>query len=238
MSTIRQPPRSSKHDKLSHLAFEDSDHTGFMRDDGWVGGTAFARATDSTFTVTDNATNQAAFVAGRPIRFRATGATWLYAMVTIYAAGTVTLNGIKMDVGDDDELEWSAINRTVVVEGAVAGRFADAATVQLLEDDDLQLLHWGHRTAYLVQHSVRSLVDDSSGTQPHVGVTVAGVQVCTEHTNEGPSCWDTGWQTSGILVNAANYEIAFDEAIELTTDAAGTNLNSTDLSFRWVFVLA
>lgn len=211
----------------------------FPRSDGWAGADAFVVVSTSSFTVDDTTVNQSAFSTGRPIRYRGTGGTWRYGIVVSYGAGAVVFAGAPMTAADDDELEWSTKARLVPIHGAVPGRFADAASTSLLESDDLQLLPWGEDKAYLVQLAVRSLVDDSGGSQPHVGCTLAGAQVCFDGvTNEGPECVDSAWGVSGVEISVANYAIERDEAIELTTDAAGGNNDSTDLSFRLTFVLA
>lgn len=204
----------------------------------WIRAGQFTRASDSTFTVADNASNQDTFEIGRPLRYRSTAGTWRYGLVEGYMAGTVNLCGAKMTLGDDDELQWADFNRVVVKEGAVAGRFADAASLALLEDDDLVELEWPTGPAYLVEVYVKSGTDDAGGNQPHVGALVDGSQVCTSHGNQGPQCIDTEWTTSGVDINTAHYKIERNEPWELTTDAGGTSDDSVNLSWRLIFVLA
>ncbi len=204
--------------------------------DGWATGISFTRTSDSTFVVTDNATSQAAFVGGRAIRYRSTGGTWRYAIVTQYAAGTITLAGAPMTAADDDEIEWSLWDRVIQEQIIIPGRWADAACAQLLEDDLLMAdgLPWARGVAYLVRFRARDLTDDSGINQPEIDCVVAGSYVGTS----GIEVVDSGWTSSAVGINVANYELEHGDLIEVATDGGGSNNDSSDLNLEITFVLA
>lgn len=57
----------------------------------------FSRASTSTFTVTDNTTNQGIFQTGLPVRYKEnSGDSWLYGLIKSYYAGTVTILGVEL----------------------------------------------------------------------------------------------------------------------------------------------
>jgi hypothetical protein len=79
---------------------------------------------------------------------------------------------------------------------------------------------------------------DSGANKDRVNITIAGSAVCTSNTNAGlaPTSAKT-WVHTVIDINTSNYDINKDEAIEVTTDANGSNNNATGLTMRCVFVL-
>jgi hypothetical protein len=198
---------------------------------------SFSRASDSTFTVTDNSDNQAIFTTGRAIRYRATAGTWQYGQVTAYSAGTVTLCGAPMTGSHDDELAYDFTGDSVVQFdiGPVHGTFASGADNTLLDDRDIWI-EWRQGKAYLVRISHRVGVDDSGGSQPNVNVSIGGNKVCTANSNEGRAVSES-WVDTVVDLNNSNYDIAFGDAIEVTTDAAGTNNDALNLYVSLTFVL-
>lgn len=208
------------------------------RFDGWFLGAAFTRASDSSFTVSDTTENQAAFAVGRPIRYRATGGTWRYGIVVSYGAGTVGLNGAPMTTSDDDELQWGDFARVSVENVAIPGRWADAASTTLLASDLLFSWLWGESAAYLVQINAIDETDDSGASQPRLNVTIDGSAVLAANANAGIEVVDTSWTGSGVAISTSNYAISYNDGLELTTDANGSNNDSTDLSVRLTFVRA
>lgn len=202
---------------------------------GWYAGGSFTRASDSSFTVTDNASNQAAFAKGRPIRYRATSGTWRYGIVTNYSTGTVTLAGAAMTASDDDEIQYGDFSKSVAMEiGTLAGKFAESASTTLLDDNNIWL-SWQFGTAYLVRFRVRVGTDDSGASQPRVNMTIGGSAVGTANTNAGLAVAES-WVSTVTDINTSNYDIAFGDAIELSTDANGTNDDASGLFVSAVFV--
>ena len=205
---------------------------------GWIVSGVFTRVSDSSFTVADTAANLAAFVDGRPIRYRATAGTYRYGMVVGYVAGTVTLVGAPLTAADDDELQLGDANKVIVENIVIPGRWADAASSVLLADDLLFQWLWGYQTAYLVQMAAIGGTDDSGANQPRVNLDFPGGAPCTANTNAGIEVLDSAWSTSGVNIAITIYDILYGDAIEVTTDANGSNNDSVDLSLRLTFVVA
>lgn len=202
----------------------------------WLDGGSFTRASDTSFTVTDNATNQAIYIKGRPIRYRATAGTWVYGLVTDYSSGTVTVAGAPMTTDYDDEINYGDVSRVVEVDFYIPGEFADAANTGLLASDAKTALSWGMKTAYLVRIGHKVGTDDSGANQPRVTVSIAGSAVGTSNSNAGEAVAETWtYTTSGI--NISNYDVAFGEAIEVVTDENGSNDDASDLTVACFFVL-
>ena len=197
---------------------------------------AFARQTDNSFTVTDNAIHQAIFIEGRPIRYRAHAGSWVYGIVTAYAAGLVTIAGAPMTVAFDDELDFGPMNKAQQCEFHVLTNFADAAETDLLRDDVGVYFSWFLGEARLVFFAVRVIQKDTGVNQPRVNVTIGGNAVCTSNGNAGLEV-DTIWVPTIVDINATNYVINRNDAFELTTDANGSNNDALDLTVSATIIL-
>ncbi len=200
------------------------------------------RTDDATFTVADTAANQAVFVPGRPIRFRQnSGASWFYAMVAAYAAGTVTLAGAPYTqaIGEDSgrETRYGDTARLVQETFVLAGRFASAATTQALRDMLLLDYVWIRGAGHCVGFRVRPLVDDSGADQPRVNVSCDGNLVATTNSNAGLAVSDSAWTATTTDIDPANSAIAFGQTLEVAIDAGGTNDDARDLTLVASFVL-
>jgi hypothetical protein len=204
----------------------------------WTAVSAFTRASDASFTVTDNASNQAIFVKGRPIRYKATGGSYVYGIVTGYSAGTVTLAGAPMTTSYDDVLEYGDMTRVVQAEVMIPSSFASGGASSTLINTWLKSnLLWRLGTAYLVRFGHIVDVDDSGASQTRVNVNIAGSAVGTANANAGPTIAET-WTYTTTDINITNYSIEQDEEIEITCDASGTNGDAKDLTVSLTFVLA
>jgi hypothetical protein len=203
----------------------------------WTAMTPFTRTADSTFTVTDNATNQGIFVPGRPLRYRATASTWRYGIVTGYSSGTVTIAGAPMTVNDDDELAYAALSNVVLREFRLDGYFAAVASTTLLSDVMGQWARWEHGPAYCVRivHKVES--PDTGASQPRLNAVVNGNKVGTANSNNGWNVSSSAWVSSAVDLSTSYYGIANGQAIELSTDAGGTNDDALTASVQLVFVV-
>ena len=62
--------------------------------------------------------------------------------------------------------------------------------------------------------------------------------VSSANINEGPEIVDSGYTDSGVEIDVANYSIDFENAYEVSTDAAGSNDDSVDLTFELIWILA
>lgn len=204
----------------------------------WGAGGSFSRASDSSFSVADNATNQENFKKGRAIRYRATAGTWRYGQVTDYATGTVTIHGYPMTTSDDDEIQYDTNNNKVIVLEPIllTGEWADGVSTTLLFSDLLMKngLVWLHSQSYLVGVQATVTAVDTGANQPRVNVTVGGNAVCTANSNAGVQPTTSG-VTFGTSIGA-NYSVPFGSLLEVTTDANGSNKDSKNLKLDLIFV--
>ena len=123
----------------------------------------------------------------------------------------------------------------VQIDFFIPGEFADAACTTLLATDALTYFIWGGPTSYVVQISHRVGTKDSGENQPRVTISVDGSVVGTDNTNAGLPV-NTSWAHTVVGINTSNYDINMNEAIEIITDANGTNDNAKDLTVRVILV--
>ena len=196
-------------------------------------------ATTSTFTVTDNATNQASFAKGTPIRYKGAG-SYLYAQVTNYATGTVTVRGAAVP-NPITVMEFGNMNRLYepLHTWAFLGAAADAASTALFSEDHLIQggLVWQGAEAYIVGFTVNCKEDDSGANQPRFNISVGGNKVCTSNSNNGLEIIDVTEVKTVVDINTTNYELGFEDAIEVTTDANGSNNNAKDIVIRPIIII-
>lgn len=201
----------------------------------WIPGPVFARASDSSFTVTDNAANQAIFVKGRPIRYSDDDVTWVYGIVTNYVTGTVTIGGAPMTTSYDAYLQYGDMTRVVQLDLPINGWYEDADDATLVADDLFSYIKWQLGTAYCVKFSVIDKTADS-GAEAFINVMINSAAVSTSNTNAGLTV-NTAWVDTVVDINVANYDILYGESIEVAADRQG-NGDARDLTVSMVFVLA
>jgi len=158
-----------------------------------------------------------------------------YGIVTAITSNLLTVAGAPLG-GDVTALYWGDPTRVVQVDFFIPGAFADAANTGLLASDARTKFDWNLTKAYCVQirHTVR--VDDSGANQPRVTISIAGSVVGTSNTNAGEAVAET-WTSTVVGINTTNYDINRDEAIEVVTDANGSNGDATDLTVSAIFVV-
>ena len=199
----------------------------------WMSAGAFTRSDDNTFTVTDNAANQIIFSPGRPIRYRETSGIWRYGQVVSYIAGTVDLSGCPLTVTDDDEMQYGDFTRIVRETFSIPGVFADAADTTLLANDLLMSYNWKHGRAYLVNASHRVGMADTGASQPGVNVMINGSGYISSYSTVAATQVEIGTTN----VSNTNYDINYNESLELAADAAGSNDDAKNLTFQLAFCL-
>lgn len=204
-----------------------------------VATTDFATTAASTSTITMNVDWTASIKAGMAIKFVLSGATY-YAIATTVAAGLLTIAGAPLTTGAGalTALSFSPLPGMVeMVAFIVAGTFANAVSTALLDEDVLTAVKWDKAPAYCVKQEVIVITDDSGANQPRVNVTIAASAVNTSNANAGLTVAET-WVNSVVDINTTNYSIVYGEAIELTTDANGSNDDARDLTVQLTFVYA
>lgn len=200
----------------------------------WVPETNFTATPASTSTLTMTADKTATIKVGMGLKYKISS-TYYYGIVTAIASNLLTIAGAPMG-GDVLELYWCGRERVVQVDFFVSGKFADAANTGLLASDVNTKFDWNLGKAYcvLIRHTVKT--DDSGANQPRVTISIAGAVVGTSNTNAGEAVAET-WTSTVVGINTSNYDTNPDEAIEIVTDANGSNGDAENLTVSAVFVL-
>ena len=169
------------------------------------------------------------------------GTTWMYAVVTGYAAGTVTLAGAALTaaIGGDAgrEMQFGDTTRLHTEVLVFNGFFADSADNALIANDLVAELVWRKGKAYCVHFMAKPRVDDSGAAQPRVNLRLNGNPVCTANSGAGLAVTDTAWVQTGTDVSTANYAVSLGQAIEVAVDGNGSNKDARDLTLITTFVL-
>ena len=192
----------------------------------------FTRTADTTFTVTDNATNEEIFAKGTPLRFRGTGNQWSkYAIVTGYSSGTVTISGGTMTTSDDDEMWFGSSGLVKSETFHISGTFGDGTSTGLLASDENRKFRWPYGPAAIVRtiHIVKT--NDSGATEPTINIKRSGNDVYTSADST-----DTAWQTFGTP-DHDEYGISMDDSLDISCASAGTNKDAADLTVIITFVM-
>lgn len=163
------------------------------------------------------------------------GGTVYYGVVTAIASNLLTIAGASMG-GDVTALYRCAPERLIQVDFGVPGKFADAANTGLLASDSKTAFVWRLGKAYCVQISHKCLVADTGANDPRVSISINGAVVGTDNSNAGLAVTDS-WASTVVGINTSNYDINTGEAIEVVTDANGSNDDAENLIVEAVFVL-
>jgi len=202
---------------------------------GWTAETAFTATPASTSTLTMTSDKTASIKVGMAVKYTISSVVY-YGVVTAITSNLMTIAGAPMG-GDVTALYYSTNPAQVVqVDFYVPGKFADAANTALLASDAKVKFDWNLQEARLVQIRHTVSVDDSGANQPRVNMSVGGSAVSTSNTNTGVAVAET-WSSTVIDINTTNYVVARDAAIEVVTDANGSNDDASDLSVSGIFVV-
>lgn len=196
-------------------------------------------ASTSTITMSDTSDMKV----GLPAKYTYGGTTY-YGMVTVVTTNTsITIAGAPLVTGGGSNLTALYVGDASKVQALslfVSGTYADAADTDLLANDMRSPFVWTGPKAYLVAFRGTQGTADTGATETSVGVQINNAQVSTENTNVGPKMSATAltWvKNSAVAINTSNYDINYDEELELTTDATGTNKDAANLTVECVFVL-
>jgi len=175
----------------------------------------FTRASDSTFTVTDNAANQAIFRVGVPIRYADTVGNWRYGMVTDYAGGTVTLSGAEMTTDFDAYLQTGNPEMLRQANFYKPGEIEDG-------DNFMGLATWQMSEGYVVRATGQlETAADGDDALVAIGIGGAGTDLIT-----GAGQLDLGTSTDQVAtttdIDTDNYNITFEEQIFVNVDQVGS----------------
>jgi hypothetical protein len=197
------------------------------------------RVDDDTISVADTAANVALVRPGVPYRGADTIGTWRYVQVkTVTDAGatlTVDLEGVAITAAFDAYCQIGAAS--LVPEPTyitIPGQYADGAQAALLLTD-LLWINPPHSQVkrYLVRACYRPITDDTGAAQSAMQLLINGAAAHTALT-----LTDAAWTcTSAATIDATTYDQLYGETLELSTDAAGTNDDASNLSVVLTWVL-
>lgn len=196
----------------------------------WTDVLSFTRASDSSFTVTDNSTNQAIFIPGRAIRYRATAGTYVYGIVVNYAAGTVTLDGAPLTTSYDDEMQYAEGEKVITLRDYYPSNLTTG------DDQGSPALKWQEGTAYLVRVTGQLETAPTGANDVRFAV---GVGAAANDVLNSPVYIELGGTSevdSGININITNYSIAFGEQVYLNIDQIGSTIPGAGLGVTYTFI--
>ena len=203
-----------------------------------ISATKYTAAPASTSTVTFSDTTDLAV--GRPVRYTYNGTTY-YGIITAVATNALmTIAGAPLNISNDlTNIDIGSPGQVEVVDLKVAGTYADNVE-DVLAGTENRYVRWRKSAAYLVAISATHKTADTGAAQPKLNAKVAGNLVSTQDSNAGLQLSTAGTWVNGsaVDISAANYAVAFNDALELRVTAAGTNGNAANLSAALVFVLA
>jgi hypothetical protein len=174
---------------------------------------------------------------GAPIKYTISATTY-YGIVTAISANTyIDVAGASLS-GDVTALWVGPREKVVQVDLFVGSTYAND-TADILAADNGQYYRWGLGSAYLVSFSAAQDTVDT-GTEPKINIKVAGTAVSTADSGNGIQLSTQGaWvDNSAVAIDAAQYDIQRNEALEIAVTAAGGTGDAADLSVRCLFVLA
>jgi len=216
-------------------------------DSRWTAVTGFNDQAFSTSQIdVTGVADQGQSLVGMPLKFKLSG-TYYYAMGTSVNTPDFTnyylnIAGAPLTTNDGDLTELYAgtpeMMRQEIIN--IPGYWADGASTTLILSDLKMAPKWGGAPAYLVRMEAWSNTDDSGANKARVNVLVSGNAVLTTNTNTGLEiAADATWYRSVVDINTSNYDITIlAGTIELSTDANGSNDDSSDLTVILTFVYA
>lgn len=193
----------------------------------WTEPASFARTGATTFTVTDNATNQALFKRYKPVRFKEGANPYKYAVVLSYATGTVTLGGAALP-DPTDTLEAGPSYKTTFLHINVTGSMIVTANALNSTDYVRSKLLWTSPEAHLV-HARAYVAVAASGANLLVNIAKNTLEVLT--LNLG-----TATTVVGSSSASTDYVLAPDDDIGVEIAQIGSTLPGEDLSVYLVVV--
>ncbi len=194
----------------------------------------FTRLSTSTFSVTDNAENQAAFKAGTAIAYRTTAGSgaFLYGIIKSYSSGTVTIMGVSLP-DPLGELQTVPNNKVITAIIQIAGELTVA-------DDQIKVImktgfYWEQGEAYLV--ALRGWVE-TAAAGADLNIMLARNTVSTDILNSVLNLAQaTTVVDSGITINSSNYRVSFNEKFFLNVDQIGSSTPGSDLTVNVIGVM-
>lgn len=187
-------------------------------------------ASSSSITMLYNMVN--AIPIGTPIKYLTSAGGPYFGIVTAITSNLLTIAGPPLS--GTIYMIWTGPPEMVCqVDYLIPGAYATEAKTNLIQTFQKSFSPWHGPPAYLVRISHRALAADS-GTAPKVTASIEGNIVGTDNSNTGLPV-ATSWAHTTTGINASNYRIDLNDAIELRTTQGGSG-DSTFLTVSLIFV--
>lgn len=169
---------------------------------------------------------------GTPIKYLTSAGGPYFGIVTAITSNLLTIAGPPLS--GTIYMIWTGPPEMVCqVDYLIPGAYATEAKTNLIQTFQKSFSPWHGPPAYLVRISHRALAADS-GTAPKVTASIEGNIVGTDNSNTGLPV-ATSWTHTTTGINASNYRIDLNDAIELRTTQGGSG-DSTFLTVSLIFV--
>ena len=209
--------------------------------------TTLAAGTDYTATPTSTSTltmitNQTAVLRpGMALRYVIGGVTY-YGVAAAITANQLALGGAPL-TGDVTALYYSIFPGMVeTLTLSVPGAWADSADTALVVDDLLMSLIWNGPPASLVRIRAWTRTTDTGTNKPRINVRLGMTPTDYVSVSNGTVGLELAasatWVVTGVDITPAKYAVVPGTAIELRTDANGSNDDARDLVVILTFVYA
>lgn len=196
-------------------------------EDGYIEQTGYTRISTSSFSVTDNATNQSIFKPGVPLRYEDSGSDEYYGIIESYTTGTIVIKGIPLP----DPLSKLYVGPTEKVLSVIIQIAGDLA----VGDDQLATVmktffRWTHAEAYLVR--VLGKVETAAvgaDLRIAIGVAAAGTDLFNSpvYLNLVQATTEVN---SGVNIKSSNYKVSWSSKIFINVDQIGSTTPGSDLT--------
>lgn len=193
----------------------------------WTSAGTVTTTSTTGFSVTDNATNQAIYVPGRPLKVGST-----YQIVSSYTDGAVVLTGIALEDETEYAVEYGDFTRVQKVDVNLPGMFAKDATTTAITTLIGDPLYWDAGPAQLVavKHLIQAEDSTATTTQPAINVSIDETDALSSDSETATTRTTVG---CGL---ATEYGDAIE--IEVVKATGGTpSDDALDLSVSLLFVL-
>jgi len=184
---------------------------------------------------------------GLPLRYTYGGVAYYGVVAGVTANVEITVRGAPLNTGADlTELRVGPPSHVLVEQVLIPGAYlvpwhvpGGDGTQDLLAEIARRSMAWAHGPAKLVAMAVAQGTEDGAA-QPKFNAKIDGNTVVTADGGAGVQVSATPGQwtwASAVAIDANEYSIATDDAIEILCTAAGSDGDAGDLSVRLVFVL-
>lgn len=204
-------------------------------------GTDYTATPASTSTLTMTTDQKAALRPGMAVRYTI-GGTAYYGVCTAITSALLTVAGAPLS-GDVTALDYSifpGIVETLTLSDP--GAWADSADTALVANDLLMALVWSGPPASLVLIRAWTRTTDTGTNKPRINVRLgmtATDYVSTANNGAGLELAASAtWVATTKAIDPAKYAVVPGTAIELRTDANGSNDDARDLTVQLTFVYA